>query len=131
MELKVSFPKNLQVKVTSHNFEVTTDQPVKYGGNGEFLEPFKLFLASLAACGGFYLLKFCQTRKIDHNQINMTMRYSWVDKEKGSPVFEYIIELPQDFEDKYISPLQRAVEQCAIERAIQASPVFKVVFQKS
>jgi ribosomal protein S12 methylthiotransferase accessory factor len=129
-EIKISFPKNQQVKTSWDNFEVITDQPVKYGGDGEYPEPFMYFLSSIAACGGYYLLKFCEARHIDYNKINMTMAYSWEDKEKGNPCFEIKIELPEDFEDKYISPLQKAVEQCTVKKAIQANPVFKVTTKK-
>lgn len=130
MEMKISFPKNQQVKVSFDGYEITTDQQVEYGGDGEFPEPYKLFLASVATCGGYYLLKFCEARKIDHQKIKMKMVYSWEDKEKGSPLFEIRIKVPEDFDEKYNTPLQKAVEQCAVKRAIMSNPIFQVFIEK-
>lgn len=130
MEMEISFPKNQQVKVSWENYEITTDQLVKYGGDGEFPEPYKLFLASVASCGGYYLLKFCEARNIDHQKIKMKMVYSWKDKEKESPLFEIKIKVPEDFDEKYIIPLQKAVEQCAVKRAINSNPIFQIFIEK-
>ncbi len=126
MEITISFPENQQVSVNVGGFEILTDQPKKYGGDDKAPSPYSLFLASLAACGGYYLLKFCEARNIDHKKIKMKMNYQWEDKESGSPFFEIKIELPSDFDDKYIVPLQKSVEQCTVKKAIQSSPIFKV-----
>ncbi|MFB3851650.1 MAG: OsmC family protein [Acidobacteriota bacterium] len=130
MEIKISFPENQQVRAELDGFSILTDQPKKYGGDDKAPSPYSLFLASLATCGGYYLLKFCEARKIDHKKINMKMIYEWKDKESGSPFFEIKIELPPDFDEKYIEPLKKSVEQCAVKKAIQSSPVFKVSAEK-
>ncbi len=131
MEIEISFPKNQQVSTKIGSFEILTDQAKKYGGDEEAPQPYHLFLASIATCGGYYLLKFCETRKIDYKKIKIKMIYLWENKESGNPVFEIKIELPQDFEDKYIAPLIKSIKQCAVERAIEAQPIFKVTTEKS
>lgn len=131
MEIAISFPKNQQVAAKIGDFEILTDQQKRYGGDEEAPQPYHLFLASLATCGGYYLLKFCEARKINHKEIKIKMVYSWENKESGNPLFEIKIELPETFEDKYIGPLIKSVEQCAVKKAIEASPIFKVTAQKS
>lgn len=130
MELKISFPENQQVSVDVGAFQILTDQAKKYGGDDKAPSPYSLFLASIAACEGYYLLKFCEARKIDHKKVNVKMVYEWEDKESGSPLFELKIELPPDFDEKYIEPLKKSIEKCAITKAIKASPVFKVSVEK-
>ncbi|MCX7830962.1 MAG: OsmC family protein [Acidobacteria bacterium] len=130
MELKISFVENQQVSVNVGDFEILTDQPKQYGGDEKAPSPYQLFLASIAACGGYYVLTFCKARNIDLKGINMKMVYLWEDKNSGSPMFEIKIELPEGFDEKYVVPLQKSVEQCAVKRAIQSSPIFKVSVEK-
>jgi ribosomal protein S12 methylthiotransferase accessory factor len=58
--MRVSFPGRKQVAVQVGTHLVRTDQSVEHGGAGSAPEPFDLFLASIAACAGIYVLGFCQ-----------------------------------------------------------------------
>jgi putative redox protein len=61
-EIKVTFPGGLRVDAEYKGFVIKTDQPVKHGGSGTAPAPFDLFLASIAACAGFYVVAFCRER---------------------------------------------------------------------
>jgi len=61
---KVSFPGNKKVDVEFDNFKIKTDQSVKNGGDETALEPFAVFLSSLAACAGIYAKSYCDTRNL-------------------------------------------------------------------
>src|SRR5205085_1350392 len=56
MELTVYFPGQKKVEVAVGPFVVHTDQSIAHGGEGTAPEPFTLFLASLGACAGVYVL---------------------------------------------------------------------------
>jgi len=71
--LEVSFPGGKRVDVRIRDFEIATDQPVKSGGEASAPQPFDLFLASMAACAGFYALNFCQSRTIPTAGLGLSM----------------------------------------------------------
>ena len=50
-----------KVDVDTGDFVIKTDQSVKSGGDASAPPPFDLFLASIGACSGIYVLSFCQT----------------------------------------------------------------------
>jgi putative redox protein len=51
-EIIIRFKGGKKVTAEYKNFEIATDQPVKYGGEETAPEPFALFLASLGTCAG-------------------------------------------------------------------------------
>ena len=61
-EMTVSFPGGKRVTAHYDGFDIATDQGVDSGGTGTAPEPYDLFLASLATCAGYYVLKFCSSR---------------------------------------------------------------------
>lgn len=130
MIIELSFPKNKQVMAKIGNFEILTDQPIKDGGNEEAPSPYSLFLVSLATCGGYYLLAFCQARGIDISKVKMIMEYIPRKDDVFKPTFVYRIRVSADFEDKYIEPLKRAINECAVKRAILAQPEFIIEVEK-
>ena len=64
-EMTVDFPGGKKVTAHYDDFEMATDQGVDSGGEGTAPEPFDFFLASLATCAGYYVLKFCEGRHRD------------------------------------------------------------------
>ncbi len=129
MEVKVSFPKNNQVKAKVGEWDVLADQPVEHGGNNEAPSPLAYLLTSLATCGGYFLMKFLKTRNIDLSRVDFTLNFNYSEEmmQKGeSPIVEYSITVPQDFDEKNIEPLRRAVMSCFVKKVIESKPKFEV-----
>lgn len=123
-EIKVTFAGNKRINSEYKGFTVETDQPVHQGGDGSSPAPFDLFLASLATCAGYYLLAFCQIRKINTEGISVTMDTE-VDPEKKM-ISRMIIEaeLPADFPEKYINAAVKAMEGCTVKKHMEDPPEF-------
>jgi ribosomal protein S12 methylthiotransferase accessory factor len=125
-EIKVTFPGGLKVNADYKGMVIATDQPVYAGGEGTAPAPFDLFLVSIAACAGYYVLAFCKQRRLPTEGIYLTM-----SMEKG-PVTKMIenvridIHLPEEFPEKYIEPVVRAADQCAVTAHIINPPKFEV-----
>ena len=103
-------------------FTVRTDQPIDAGGSNAAPSPFELFLASLATCGAYYALRFCQRRGIGTAGMGLVAD---AEKDPSSGRIESIqltLDLPAGFPDKYREALQRAVDQCAVKRALEDPP---------
>jgi putative redox protein len=125
-EIQVTLPGGGRVDAQYRGFTMATDQPVAAGGANTAPAPFDLFLGSLATCAGYYVLIFCQERKIPTAGITLTQR---MERPQGSKLITKIsirIHLPQDFPVKYRAAVVKAADQCAVKAHIQNPPVFEI-----
>jgi len=126
MEMTVTFGGGMKVNAHFRNFTICTDQPKKVGGDETAPEPFAYFLGSLATCAGFFIARFCQTRNISTDGIQLRQSNDW-NKEIG--LIENInleIELPTSFPEKYIQPLIRAANECTVKKTLLNPPEISV-----
>jgi ribosomal protein S12 methylthiotransferase accessory factor len=126
MIMKISFPRGLVVEADFRGHTVRSDQPEKAGGENSAPAPFDLFLASIGTCAGYYVLRFCQQRAIETTGLTLTLE-SFNDSETGR-VTRLLITIgpPPGFPEKYHRALVRAVDQCAVKRALATPPDFDV-----
>ena len=115
--IEISFPGGEAVDATVKGRVVHTDQAG--------VSPFDLFLASIAACAGFYALRFCQQRNIDTHGLGVTLTPTRPDKRLEAVKID--LRLPPAFPEKYRDAILRAVDQCAVKKAILDPPAFQVV----
>jgi len=121
--LEVTFPGGVSVDAIVHGHRIRTDQPVAGGGAGAAPAPFDLFLASIATCGGFYALRFCQERKLSTEGLSLRLTPER-DAERRLTTIRLDVTLPAGFPDKYRDALMRAVDHCAVKRAMVDPPAF-------
>jgi ribosomal protein S12 methylthiotransferase accessory factor len=121
--LEVNFPGGVSVDAVVHGHRIHTDQPVAAGGTDEGPAPFDLFLASIATCAGFYALRFCQERKLPTEGLLLTLTPER-DAEKRLATIRLDVTLPAGFPEKYRDALRRAVDHCAVKRALVDPPAF-------
>lgn len=126
-ELKVVFGDNFKIDVEFKGHVIKTDQPVRDGGDGTAPSPFDLFLASLAACAGFYAAAFCKERKIPTAGLGVTMTTERGEVSKMIDTITFTVDLPAGFPEKYRFALVKAVEHCTVKAHIQRAPRFEVV----
>lgn len=123
MEATVSFPGGVAVQATIGSHVVVTDQPHPLGGDAA-MTPFELLFASIATCMGFYALRFCQERGIATEGLGLS-----VDAQRGQDkkrVERVVVKmtLPDAFPAKYHDAIRRAVDHCAVKRAMLEPPEF-------
>ncbi len=125
-EITVTFPGGKRVDAELSGRVIATDQPREGGGEDSAPAPFSLFLASIGTCAGIYVLGFCQKRGLPADGIRVMERPRF-DPETGvlSGV-DLDIQVPASFPEKYRDALVRVADQCAVKKAIQAQPEFKV-----
>ncbi len=125
-QIVVSFQGGLKIQAAVGEWEILTDQPVKDGGEGSAANPFELFLASLAACAGYYALTFCLKRKINTVGLGVRVLYDWDKTEKRITRMDFEIELPSDFPEKYRQAIVRAVDSCTVKKHLTRPPEMQV-----
>lgn len=130
MEMQIELSGGKAVSVRYKDFLIATDQPVEFGGQGSAPEPYALFLASLGACAGFYVLAFCQSRNIPTQGISLIQR-TWPGPEgKGIGRIEIEVTLPPDFPPKYEKAVLRAADACAVKKTILHPPEMVVTAKR-
>ncbi len=125
--MKITFPGGVAVNAEVGGFTVRTDQPQQAGGEGAAPSPFDLFLASLGTCAGFFALRFCQQRDLPTEGLSLELDIERDPEKKLPSRVRFVINLPQDFPEKYHSAIIRATDQCAVKRSIADPPEFEVV----
>ncbi len=127
MEISVEFGEGRVVETAIGDHVVRTDQPVKDGGGGTAPSPSDLFLVSIAACAGYYVLNFCLERKIATAGSGVIMRTSTNEKTRLMDNIRIEIKLPPGFPEKYEKAVVRAVDLCWVKKNIETAPAFDTV----
>ncbi len=126
MKIEVQLQSPLKVVAEWEGHQVVTDQPKEDGGNGEGPAPFDLFLASLATCAGFYVLKFCQTRGISSEGITLTQDSEWNEETHLIETVRIKIHLPSQFPEKYRAAVVASANQCTVKKHLVHPPTIQV-----
>jgi putative redox protein len=126
MEMEITFPGGARVDAAFDGFVIQTDQPPSDGGEGSAPTPFSVFLASVGACAGIYVLSFCRHRGIPTENIRIRQRMEGdLERQKVHSVTLDIL-LPPDFPAKYARAVARMAEMCAVKKHLDDPPTFKV-----
>lgn len=129
MAIKVTFPGNLKVDAEVGGFTIHTDQAISAGGDGTAPSPYELFLSSLAACAGIYVLGFCKSRGIptDGVYLEQDLEYDPIRQKVGK--IKIAINVPPSFPEKYYDALVKSAQLCAVKKTMENPPEFEVFTQ--
>ena len=125
--IDVTFPGGSLVTANFGKFEVITDQPIEDGGDDSAPEPYMLFLSSIVTCAGFYVIRFCQQRKLPTEGLTMTLDIERNPEMRRLEKVKMAIQLPQGFPEKYKKAVIRAAGMCSVKKAIADPPEFEVI----
>jgi ribosomal protein S12 methylthiotransferase accessory factor len=129
MEMVIDFPGGARVDAHFGPYTVKTDQPPMGGGEGSAPTPFAVFLASIGACAGIYVLGFCKQRGLPVEGLRIVQR-AHTDPATGMVgVVDLEIQVPSNFPEKYRESLVRSAELCAVKKHLERPPAFNVYTQ--
>jgi len=126
MEMEITFPGGARVDAAFDDFVIQTDQPPSDGGEGSAPTPFSLFLASIGACAGIYVLSFCRHRGIPTENIRIQQRMEGDFEKQQVHSVTLDILLPPEFPAKYARAVARMAEMCAVKKHLDDPPTFKI-----
>lgn len=124
--MEMTFPGGVAVNANFDDFTVATDQPTSNGGENLAPSPFKLFLASIGTCAGFYAVSFCQQREIDTTDLRITLDTVRNSDTHRLDQIKIVVHLPEGFPEKYKKTLIRVIDQCSVKKVILDAPEFSV-----
>jgi ribosomal protein S12 methylthiotransferase accessory factor len=127
MDRLINFPDGARVDAQYGQFTIKTDQSIYGGGNGEAPTPFSLFLASMGTCAGIYVLNFCKKRGLATDNIQILQRIHNSPSTHMIEKIELIIQVPENFPEKYRPSLIRSAELCAVKKHLENPPEFEII----
>jgi ribosomal protein S12 methylthiotransferase accessory factor len=125
-DIEVTFPGGKRIDARVGRHIVHTDQPLDAGGEATAVAPFDLFLASLAACAGLYVLGFCQARGISTDGLAIRQQADVDPATKLPSRICLRLQLPPSFPEKYRTAVVRAAEGCKVKKTIAAQPSIEI-----
>jgi putative redox protein len=125
-EYVIDFPGGARVDAHFGPYIVKTDQPPSGGGEGSAPTPFSLFLASLGACAGIYVLGFCRQRGLPTDGIRIIQRMEPDAATRLIGKVSLEIQVPPAFPEKYKDALIRSAEQCTVKKHLEHPPAITV-----
>jgi ribosomal protein S12 methylthiotransferase accessory factor len=126
MDIDFSFPSGKKINAEYNGYVVKTDFSKSDGGEESAPTAYSLFLASIGACAGAYVLDFCHSRGIDTKELKMHLRCRRSEKTHLAEQINLQIDLPQGFPEKYKSAVIKAANQCTVKRNIITPPQFSI-----
>jgi len=121
-ELTINLKGGMKVDASVRDFTVSTDQPRSDEGCNSAPTPLELFFASLGTCAGTNVAYFCIEREIPYKDINIKLIVDRDDRTRAVRKISLDIRVPADFPEKYKDALLKAVDLCAVKKAIRAQP---------
>lgn len=126
MEVKVKFLENLRLEAKFDDFSITTDQPVRYKGDGSAPSPFDYFLASSALCAAYFVKVYCKARDISTDDIVIKQNNIIDPEDRYNQTFKITAEIPDNLSEKDKNGIIRAMERCTVKKVIQTEPQFEI-----
>jgi uncharacterized OsmC-like protein len=121
-EITINLKGGMKVDAAVRDFTVSTDQPKTDDGNNSAPTPLELFFASLGTCAGTNVAYFCIERDIPYKDIDIKLTVDRDDRSRAVKRISMDIRVPADFPEKYKDALLKAVDLCAVKKAIKAQP---------
>jgi ribosomal protein S12 methylthiotransferase accessory factor len=129
--MDIYFDGNKKVFADINGFTIKTDQHPRSGGDGEYPEPFTMFLASLGTCAGIYVKVFCEQRGIPTENIKLTQEQRFDPVRKIMGKIDIKIHVPEDFPDKYQKAMIHTASLCAVKKHLRDDIDINVTVSKS
>ncbi|MBD63726.1 MAG: OsmC domain/YcaO domain-containing protein [Halobacteriovoraceae bacterium] len=131
MQIETRYLENLRLEARFDDFQVISDQPIRYNGDGTAPGPFDYFLASSAMCAAYFVKVYCNARNIPTEGIIITHDNIVSPENRYKQTFHLKIKLPDDLSEKDRQGILQSMERCTVKRVIQNSPEFIIEVQES
>ena len=123
--MEINFPGGRKVNSDYKGFRIQTDQSKEDGGDNSAPTPSDLFFAAIGACMGLYALDFCVLRKIDPDQLKLTVDLQSNEKNHMVEKMIFNLNLGPEFPQKYTSALIRSIKLCYLKQHFEKPPQFE------
>jgi putative redox protein len=113
------------ISIRGHH--VVVDQPQEAGGDDLGPTPTELFVASLAACVGFYAERFLRRHRVvpDGLKVKAEFETAFSPPHRVSSV-ELRVEVPAELSDRRRAALLALVRHCTVHNSLASPPMVRI-----
>lgn len=108
-----------RIQIRGH--EVVVDQPAPASGDAG-PTPTELFVASLAACAGFYARRFLARHGVADGELSIACDFGWASDHSRVTAVALRVETPRGIPEELHSALMRVLEHCTVHESIRETP---------
>ena len=126
MKINVRYLDNLKLEALFDDYNIISDQPVRYKGDGTAPGPFDYFLASSALCAAYFVKLYCKTRNIPTDDISVTQDNIVDPENRYKQTFKIEVSLPESINEKDRKGILSSIDRCTVKKTIQQSPEFLI-----
>ena len=106
-------------RIVVRGHEVVVDQP---GSGDAGPTPTELFVASLAACAGFYARRFLARHGVADGELGVTADFTWSADHSRVTAIALRLETPRGIPDDLRPALQRVLDHCTVHESLRLVP---------
>jgi ribosomal protein S12 methylthiotransferase accessory factor len=126
MQINVKYLDNLKLNAKFDDFEVPSDQPIRYKGDGTAPGPFDYFLASSVMCAAYFVKVYCNARNISTEEIYVSQNNIVDPNNRYKQTFNIIVQIPEYIAQKDREGMIKSIERCTVKRTIQEGINFNI-----
>lgn len=130
MELTVAYRDKKSFEAICRGHQWKMDTPEKYGGEDQAPTPTEVFISSLGACIGMYIVGYCKNTDMDISDLTIKLDWKIGDSSKRVEKMDIEINLPKvDITGKKKTILKVA-KKCLIHNTLLNPPEINIDFAK-
>jgi len=123
MRLSIQHEEEMRFVATAEQHKLTIDLPIPHGGTNQGMTPPQVFVASLGACIGVYIVDFCEENDIEYK--NFRIDVEWVLHMKPKRIKR--INMSLDFPNHSLTEVSKhqildAANTCMLQNTLEDSP---------
>ncbi len=120
-QLTVTYKDGIKFEVFSGKHKIIVDLPAEKGGTDEGMAPPELFVASLGACIGVYVVRYCQNAKINAEGCMIALDWRLSEDKRSIASVEARIRLPNADPGPRARAVLEAARSCLIHNTLHGS----------
>lgn len=116
--LTIAYKGGIRFEAMAGKHKITVDLPSEKGGTDEGMAPPELFIASLGACIGIHVVRYCQNAKINAEECAISLDWRLSDDKKSIVAVEAQIHLPKAKTGPRARAILEAARSCLIHNTL-------------
>jgi len=128
MELTIAYREKKLFEAICRGHQWRMDTPSEYGGDDKAPTPTEVFISSLGACIGMYIVSYCKNNKLDAN--DLTIKLDWEKKKNPSRIskMDIKISLPKVAIEEKKETLLKVAKKCLVHNTLLNPPEVDIDF---
>jgi uncharacterized OsmC-like protein len=128
--ITATYKGGTKFELTDGRHVCVADQPADDGGLDAGPTPVELFVASLAACVGYFVARYCRRHAIAGEGLSVDADWSYAEQPHRVGSISIRLHLPDGFPVEHEERVRKVAEGCTVHRSIEHAPTITLTMEK-